>query len=231
MDTMNFSDASTGYRRTAVLVGALFLAGMIIGIAGHGIVQSVLGVPNYLSMVSANTLLLAIGAMMMLLTSVGDATHGILMYPVLKQHSERIAVGYLGFRLIDAAFLGVQVLFVLFQIPLGREYALAGIPNTEFLQSLSTIFIQTNVYAYQIGMIFLSFAGLMLCYAFLKAKLVPTFVAVWGLIGYATILTGSVVEVLGSNLNLVHTLPGGLWELFIGVWLLAKGFKSTQIEA
>ncbi len=228
---MNISEAGTGYRRTAILVGALFLAGMIIGITGHGIIQSIMGVPNYLSTVSANAMMVAIGAMMMLLTSAGDATHGILMFPVLKQYSERIAVGYLGLRLIDAAFLGVQVLFVLFQIPLSKEFLSAGIPNTEFLQSLSTVFIQTNVFAYQIGMIFLGLAGLMLCWAFFRSNLVPTFVAIWGLVGYATILTGSVVEVLGFNLSLIHTIPGGLWELFIGVWLIARGFKPVPAEA
>jgi hypothetical protein len=215
---------------TARIVGALFLAGMIIGIAGHGIIQSVLGVPNYLSTVSASGMLVAIGAMMMLLTSAGDAAHGILMFPVLKQHSERIAVGYLGLRLIDAAFLGIQVLFVLFQIPLGKEYVLAGIPNAESLRSLSTILIQTNVYAYQIGMIFLGLAGLVLNFAFTKTRLIPRFVAIWGLVGYATILTGSVLEVLGFDLSLIHTIPGGLWELFIGVWLIAKGFSPAQTE-
>jgi hypothetical protein len=104
-------DAGSGFRRTAKLVGALFLAGMIVGIAGHNIIQSIMDAPQYLSTVSTNSLIVALGAMLMLLTSVGDAAHGILMIPVLKQHSERIAVGYSGFRLIDAAFPAVQVLY------------------------------------------------------------------------------------------------------------------------
>jgi hypothetical protein len=35
--------------------------------------------------------------------------------------------------------------------------------------------------------------------------------------------------VLGFNLNSIHTIPGGLWELFIGVWLIVKGFNSSAI--
>jgi hypothetical protein len=38
-------------------------------------------------------------------------------------------------------------------------------------------------------------------------------------------LGGAVLEVLGFNLNLIYMIPGGLWELFIGVWLIAKGFS------
>jgi Domain of unknown function (DUF4386) len=76
-------------------------------------------------------------------------------------------------------------------------------------------------------MIFVGLAGLILCYSFYRSKLVPRFVAVWGLVGYATILCGSVWEVLGFDLHLLHTIPGGLWELFVGVWLITRGFKLT----
>ena len=87
--------------------------------------------------------------------------------------------------------------------------------------------MQAQLYAYHFGMITVGFAGLMLCYLFYRTQLVPRLLGVWGLVGYATILGGSVLEVLGFNLSLIHTIPGGLWELFIGVWLLAKGFRSS----
>ena len=54
------------------------------------------------------------------------------------------------------------------------------------------------------------------------------FLAIWGLIGYAILLLGSVLQVLGLNLNSIHAIPGGLWELFIGVWLIAKGFSTSS---
>jgi hypothetical protein len=81
------------------------------------------------------------------------------------------------------------------------------------------------------GMIFVGLAGLMLCYAFYRTKLVPRFLAVWGLVGYAVILGGSVLEVLGFDLRMIQTIPGGLWELSIGVWLIAKGFNSRAFTA
>ena len=36
------------------------------------------------------------------------------------------------------------------------------------------------------------------------------------------------LEVLGFGLNLMHIIPGGLWELFIGVWLITKGFNVSS---
>jgi hypothetical protein len=217
------------YRTTATVVGILYLAGMVIGIGGNILIQSILGTPDHLSTISSNSMKLAIGAMLWLMTVGGDAAHGVLMFPVLKQQNEGIAVGYLGSRIIDAIFIGIHVLFVLIQIPIGNEYLKAGVNDTFSLQAMSTVFIMLNLYAYQIGMIFVGLAGLILCYSFYRSKLVPQFVAVWGFVGYATILCGSVLEVLGFDLHLIHTIPGGLWELFIGLWLIVKGFNSSPI--
>jgi hypothetical protein len=63
---------------------------------------------------------------------------------------------------------------------------------------------------------------------FYRAQLVPRLLAVWGLIGYAILLSGSVLQVLGFNLSSIQAIPGGLWELFIGVWLIVKGFSSSS---
>ena len=74
-------------------------------------------------------------------------------------------------------------------------------------------------------MIALGLAGLMLCSTLYRARLVPRPLAVWGLVGNATLLCGSVLQVLGFDLRLIHSIPGGLWEAFIGVWLIVKGFS------
>jgi hypothetical protein len=141
-------------------------------------------------------------------------------------------VGYLTARIIDATFIAVMVLLILVQIPLGMEYLNAGSSDTSSLQALGAVFTQANLYSYEIGMSAVGVAGLILCSMFYKTQLVPRLLAVWGLIGYAILLCGSVVQVLGFNLSSIHAIPGGLWELFIGVWLIVKGFStSSQLPA
>jgi hypothetical protein len=217
------------YRTTARVVGIVYLAGFVVGIGGNILVQSVLNAPNHLSTVSANSMMVVIGAMLWLMAVAGDIAHGVLMFPVLKQHSERIAFGYLAARIIDAVFIAVMVLFMLIQIPLGREYLKAAAPAALNLQSLSAVSEQASQYAYQIGMGAVGLAGLMLCYAFYRAKLVPRIVAVWGLVGYGIIFCGMASAIMGSGLGLVSSIPGGLWEIFIGVWLIAKGFNKRAL--
>jgi Domain of unknown function (DUF4386) len=219
------------YRMTARIVGVLYLAGMVVGIGGNLFIQSILGAPDHLSTIAANSTLLAMGVVLWLSTVAGDAAHGILMFPVLKPHSERAAVGYLGARIIDATFIAVMALLILVQIPLGIEYLNAGSSDTSYLQALSAVFTEANLYAYEFAMITVGVAGLILCSMFYRAQLVPRLLAVWGLIGYAILLLGSVLQVLGFNLNSIQAIPGGLWELFIGVWLIAKGFSSPPIPS
>ena len=217
------------YRTTASVVGVVYLAGFVVGIVGNIMIQSILGAPNHLATIFASSMTVAIGAMLWLLAVVGDAAHGVLMFPVLKQHSERMAIGYLAARIVDAIFIAVMVLFVLIQIPLGSEYLKAAALDASYLQALSTLFAQAQLYAYEIGMSALGVSGLVLCYTLYRAKLVPRWLAVWGLVGYATILFGMLSAVMGSGLGDVSSLPGGLWEMFIGVWLIVKGFNSPAI--
>ena len=76
----------------------IYLAGMVVGVGGNVIIQSILGAPDHLATLPANSMLLAVGAMLWLLAVAGDAAHGILMFPVLKRYSERIAFGLIKHR-------------------------------------------------------------------------------------------------------------------------------------
>ena len=42
------------YRTTAKVVGIIYLAGMVVGIGGNILIQSMLGTPDYLSSISTN---------------------------------------------------------------------------------------------------------------------------------------------------------------------------------
>jgi len=219
------------YRTTAKVVGVVYLVGFVVGIGGNILIQSIIGAPNHLATVSANSLMIAIGALLWLMAVAGDAAHGVLMFPVLKQHDERLAFGYLAARIVEVVFIAVMVLFLLVQIPLGSEYLRAAAPDRFYLQVLSTVSVEASQYAYEIGMSALGVAGLILNFVFYRARLVPRVVAIWGLVGNAIILVGMLSGIAGSGLGLTSSLPGGLWEVFIGVWLIAKGFQSPTIAS
>jgi len=69
------------YRTTAKAVGALYILGFVVGIAG-----SVLGAPGQLDTVSIRSMMIATGALLWVIAAAGDAAHGVMMFPILKQN-------------------------------------------------------------------------------------------------------------------------------------------------
>lgn len=216
-----------GERSIARIVGVLFLAGMVLGIGGNILIQSVLTASEPLPAIAGGGVLLGIGAVGWLLTVAGDIAHGVVMFPVLRRRSELSAVGYLAARIADGMLIAVMTLLILAQVPVGAQFLKAG-ADAAALGALSAVLTEANLYAYDLAMATLGVAGLILCRAFLTSGLIPKALAIWGLAGYAVILIGSVVQVLGFELSSLHAVPGGLWEVFIGVWLIVKGFSSPS---
>ena len=59
-----------------------------------------------------------------------------------------------------------------------------------------------------------------------RTRMVPRTLALWGVVGYAIHLTGAIAEIFGIHVWLLLSLPGGLFEVAFGIWLIAKGFNS-----
>jgi hypothetical protein len=67
-----------------------------------------------------------------------------------------------------------------------------------------------------------------------RSKLVPRPLAVLGLIGYPVLLAGAVLAMFGvidvtQGAGMLAMLPGGLFELILPIWLLAKGFSHPVV--
>ncbi|WP_433158700.1 DUF4386 family protein [Kribbella sp. CA-247076] len=81
--------------------------------------------------------------------------------------------------------------------------------------------------AYWPAMIGLGLGSLPFCRVLLQDRLVPRRLAQLGLIGYAVLVLGGILELGGYGVGLVCSIPGGLFELALGVLLIARGFKPT----
>ncbi len=221
--------AARADRITARVVGMLYLAGMVLGIGGNIAIQSVLTAGDPLPAIASSGVLLAIGVVCWLFTVAGDVAHGVLMFPILRRRSELSAVGYLASRIADGVLIAVMTLLIAVQVPVGAQFLKAG-ADASYLKALSAVLTEANLYAYDFAMTALGVAGVILCAAFVRTGLIPRWLAVWGLVGYVVILVGSLLQILGFELNSVQAIPGGAWEVFAGVWLIVKGFNPTAVS-
>src|SRR4051812_30923873 len=92
-------------RRTARIVGILFLAGFLAYGVGNLIATSIVRSDDR----SSSTALFVTGAALMLLNSAFVIGIGVLMFPILRPHNEAIAAGYLGTRIFEGVVLAIGV--------------------------------------------------------------------------------------------------------------------------
>src|SRR5688500_5862330 len=73
------------------LIGALFLAGILVYAVGFQRVSSITSAPDFVSTISAQQTVLVFGAFLMLLNTVVDLGKGVLFFPILENHGKRTA--------------------------------------------------------------------------------------------------------------------------------------------
>jgi hypothetical protein len=223
-DDPSIEDPQGPGKRFSRLFGALFLAGFLVYGIGFGLVSSVTTAPDVLAAVAASSTVLVAGAFLMLLNTAVDIGKGVLFFPIAARRGTRTALVYLAAITVQVVLLDLGVLFLLLLVPLSDVATGAGAGWAAATASLLT---EANTIAFNIGQATLSFGGLFMTWFLLRAHLVPRVLAAWGVVGYAIHLTGAVAEIFGSNVGLMLSLPGGLFELALGVWLIAKGFSSV----
>ncbi len=197
--------ADSSVRRTARIVGVLFLAGFLAYGVGNLIATGIVRSADR----SGSTALFVTGAALMLLNSAFVIGIGVLMFPILRAHNKAVAAGYLGTRIFEGVALAIGVVCLI--VITGSSHA-----------------IHANTVSYNVAEAGLGIGSLFFCALLFRTGLVPRFLAVWGFIGYACFAGGNLLELFGvAGAGLVGAIPGGLFELTFGIWLIARGFAAT----
>lgn len=208
----------------ARLIGAFFLLGFIVYGLGNLLVVSAVSGPNFLSSISAHGSVLLAGAFLMLLNTVTDVGKGVLFFPILERHGKRTALVYLAAMIVEVVLLDIGILCLLMILPLSSQHGISvGLAN-----ALGSLAVQSNTMAYQLAEMTLGVGGMFLCGLLFRTRLIPRFLAGWGVIGYAILLAGFMAEIFGLQFSLMLSIPGGLFEVVLGFWLLTKGFWTER---
>lgn len=217
-------------RAYAAVIGALFVSAFFLYGIGFGLVTSVTGAPAYLATIADHQLTLTSGGFLMLLNSVAVVGLGVLFFPILAKHGQRTALAYLTARIFEGLFLAIGVISLLMLVPLGQISVEAGEASRGWTTALGSILTQSNNLAYQIAMMSLGFASLFFCALLFRTRLIPRWLAGWGFAGYAIFLTGAIAEIFGIRIGVMLAIPGGLFELAVGLWLIFKGFRPAAYD-
>ena len=223
------------YRKTAIIVGLLFIIATITAILTIVYLGSTLETPLNFANVSANEFQVVMSVMFWLILAVSVMGIGVIMFPILKKHNEGLALGYFGLRLIEAICIIIASISLLSLLILSQEYV-AGTLDAAYYQPIGSLLLALQDWSFEIGtLIFLGLGGLFLYYSLYELKLVPRLLSVWGLIGAACVLLYGVLGLFGLTtdsmiLNLLAA-PIAVQEMVFAVWLIVKGFNPSTVNS
>jgi hypothetical protein len=209
-------------RATARLVGVLFIAADVAGVPALLLHQPVADSRGDLATVASGSTAVVTGALLALLMGLAVVGIAIAIYPVLRRFSERLALGYVGIRLMEATFDVFALLGWLTLVVVGREATRSG---SDVMPGVGGVLLGgLDVVSYTVKPIVFSIDALLLNFVLFRTGLVPRWLSAWGLAGAATFLAFGFMNAYGLDRLMVMSAPIGLQEVALALWLIVKGF-------
>ena len=233
---MNIDNSLGTGRRTATLVGSAFLFSNVTFILGAIVlVEAILGAPDYLSLIAAGRAQVALGVLLSFANGLAYVGIAVLLFPILRRRFASLALAYVGFRVVEFITQIMADVSPLALLTLAGDGGQAGAAAASDLPALGALLLAERFWAFQMLNLIFSFSAVLLYIMLLRTRLVPGFIAIWGLIAAALVLLNTVLgwfmPDLGAALGMITGLPMLLNELFLGVWLIVKGFNPSAIAA
>jgi hypothetical protein len=213
-------------KKTARIVGVLFLIVNVAFILGAAVfIEPILSAPDYINLVSTNRTQVILGVLLELINGIAYVSIAVLMFPILRQSFESIALGYVGFRVVEFVMQILSDISPLSLLTLSDKFTSAGMPDSVSLHTLGILLLADRESAFLLISITFGLGALMFYYVLYQLKLIPRFISIWGLIGATLVLINTIFDMFGlsiPNLGILMLLN----ELFLGIWLILKGFNS-----
>jgi hypothetical protein len=114
----------------SIIVGILFITALVSSLQSGVFLKSI-NDPDYLTAVSANENKVLIGVLLMVALTISVVTIPIVMFPILKEYNESLALMYVGARIFEGFFDIVIAISQLLILTLSREYVKVETPTAK----------------------------------------------------------------------------------------------------
>jgi hypothetical protein len=213
----------------AVVIGLLFLIAMGTSMVGDGMIQSRLSGPDDLARLTGNRIPVITGSLLWLVDGFAVVAIAVFLYPYLRKDHEPLALGYVGFRIVEFAIIVIYLIVPLILITLSQRYGTAG---TEWGAVVAMLF-GLQYWCLQLIYLFNGVAGGLLSVLLYRSRLVPRWISVVGIAGYGILIPAAVLDMmalvdLALFPGLLVFVPGSAFEiLFFPIWLFARGLTLS----
>ncbi len=229
-------DTQQAFRANAIAAGIFFIIATAFLFIGEAFYKPGLTPPDVLAKAAGQKSQIALGILIEFSCVLAIPLVAIVLYPVLRQVSAVLAIGYVGFRLFEAAlFASMEVDRMLV---LGLSESLSAHPSADVatLEALAQALTGGEAWAGTTGPIYnLVFVVgmLMLNWMLWQSRLVPRWISAWGLIS-ALVLGSIAVWVLFApipgTIAIALIAPLAVQEMILALWFIFKGFDHAALE-
>src|SRR5258708_20796017 len=196
---------SANQRRAEIVIAALFLLTAVTSGVGAFALDPILNAPNYLAMVYPNKAAVELDALLWSFNNIGIVFIAVFAFPLLRKLDEALAVGYLASRIIEGTIMMVGIVATLLLIPLSQEFLKAGAPQGSWFLSIGDVLKHAKFLGLtELSLPMLGLGGSLFTWMLFRFRLVPRFISLVGLIGYALVFFGSIA----GWFDLVNVSPG-----------------------
>ncbi len=215
--------------KTSKVLGAAFLLQAVTSLTSGLILKLALTVPGNISetmiKIANNAWLMRVNILGEMITAAGIIFLGAILFITLRKQNEKIALVALGFYILEAALLAASRIEAFSLLRISQEYVAAG--NPVYLQTIGNLAFESMNFTYS-ALLMLAFClgGILFYYLLDKAKIVPRFLSLWGLITIFPMLIGTLFVIFGHEVPFFLYLPYVPFEFVIGVWILVKGIPE-----
>ena len=219
-------------RKTAIIVGILFILGFA-GAFGPVAVKPILDDPLYLAKIFEHKNTVMVGVLSQLIMALACAGIAIGLYPILKKHNESLALGAVGFRIIENIFQIVAALALLSLLTLSQESVKANALSAPAFPAVGASLHAIHFWsAFVLAHFGFCLGALMYYCVFYRSSLIPRWLSGWGIVAILLHLTGALITMFTqidpfSTSTSLLSIPIGLNELTLAGWLIVKGFNSS----
>jgi len=227
-------------RKAAKIAGFMFLFAFIVPTLNWAFVLSKFNVVNdalaTANNIMANEFLFRMGLTIELIMSFGLIVLAVALYKILKTINNSLALFALLLKVVEATIAVVIVLisFIALQILNGEIYLTAFTP--EQLQVPAGLILNSHTALFSIPMVFLGLDMMVFSYLFFKSRFIPQILASFGIFSFALIFIHSLMFILTPEYavmpinQIIFWAPSGLFEIVIGIWLLFKGVRISEMD-
>jgi len=231
MNTIKESPHGTN-RKTAIIVGVLYIIGTVAGVLSMVVTGGLLDAPDYLNMVAANASQVALRALLVLVMGLPLAMVPAMMFPILKRQNEALAIGYVIFRgaLESLTYIALAMCWLLLVV-VARQYADSGAAVAAQFSNLGILLLKARDPILAVQDIVFSLGALMFYYLLYQARLIPRWITGWGFVGFVGYFSAGLICVLTGTHLVILLMPMALQEMVMAVWLIVKGFNPSAIAS